>query len=199
MPASEGIRLVEAEGSLFLEHARTLFRRYATEFADSIAEVLCFQGFEQELAGLPGRYAPPGGFLLLAMDGDLPVGCVALRGLDQATCEMKRLYVTPEYRDHRLGRRLVEEAVLRAGRLGYSRMFLDTVPEMAEAIRLYRKLGFVDTEPYGDHRIERTIYLEKTIPSVGPSSNRMDSASPERKRERSDLRERESEMADPDS
>ena len=100
------IRFVVAATPEALNHARSLFRRYADEFAGSIAESLCFQGFEAELAGLPGRYGSPRGCLLLAMDGDLPAGCVALRGLDQATCEMKRLYVLPEYRSQRLGRRL---------------------------------------------------------------------------------------------
>ena len=95
-------------------HARS-FRRYANEFAGSIAESLCYQGFEAELAGLPGRYnGHPGGCHLMAMDGDLAAGYVALRGLDQATCEMKRL----EYRLQRLGRRLVEEGVAESGTPG---------------------------------------------------------------------------------
>ncbi len=157
------IRQVDAGGPILLEHARTLFRRYAIDFAGSIAESLCFQGFEAELAGLPGRYGPPGGCLLLAMEGVLPAGCVALRGLDQGTCEMKRLYVMPEYRRQRLGRRLVEELSRRAARLGYGRMLLDTLLEMAEAIRLYRTLGFVETDRYWDNPIKRTIYLEKTL------------------------------------
>jgi len=149
-----------------------LFRRYADEFAGSIAESLCFQGFEAELAGLPGGYGPPGGCLLLAMDGELPAGCLALRGLDQATCEMKRLYVVPGYRGKQLAKFLVEQLVLRAARLGYSRMVLDTLPEMAEAISLYRALGFVETNRYWDNPIDRTIYLEKTIGSVDQPPNR---------------------------
>lgn len=174
MPASVGIRLVDVEGPILLEHARALFRHYAAEFAGSIAESLCFQGFEAELAGLPGRYGPPGGCLLLATDGDRPAGCVALRGLNQATCEMKRLYVMPQYRGQRLGRRLVEEALLRAGRLGYDRMLLDTLPEMADAIRLYRSLGFVETDRYWDNPIDRTIYLEKTLLAVDRAPTRVD-------------------------
>jgi putative acetyltransferase len=172
MSASVGIRLVDAEGSILLEHARTLFRHYADEFSGSIAESRCFQGFEAELAGLPGRYGQPGGCLLLAMGGDLPGGCLALRGLDQATCEMKRLYVLPEYRSQRLGRRLVEEVLLRAECMGYSRMVLDTLPEMAEAIRLYQSLGFVETDRYWDNPIERTIYLGKTLGAVDNASTR---------------------------
>ncbi len=160
---SAGIQLCDADGPKEVEYIRTLFRRYATEFAGSIAESLCFQGFEAELDGLPERYGPPGGCLLLAMDDEFPAGCVALRGLDQATCEMKRLYVVPEYRSQRLGKRLIEELLLRAARLGYRRMVLDTLPEMAEAIRLYRSLGFAETTRYWDNPIERTIYLERWI------------------------------------
>ncbi len=166
MPDEAAIRLIEVEGPGLLEHIRSMFRSYATEFAGSIAESLCFQGFEAELADLPGRYGPPGGILLLAMNDNHPVGCVALRGLDEATCEMKRLYVIPEFRRIHLGKRLVEELVRRATRLGYSRMVLDTLPEMAEAIRLYRSLGFEETDRYWDNPIERTLYLEKRISSV---------------------------------
>ena len=169
MPPSAGIQLLSVEGQKHLEHVHSLFRRYATEFAGSIAESLCLQGFDVELAGLPGRYGPPGGFLLLAMDDELPVGCVALRGLDQATCEMKRLYVLPEYRSQRIGKRLVEELLLKATRLGYHRIVLDTLPEMAKAIRPYRSLGFVEITRYWDNPVKRTIYLEKRI-EVGEQS-----------------------------
>jgi ribosomal protein S18 acetylase RimI-like enzyme len=146
------IRLVDAEGEEGLGHARHLFRSYADEFADSIAESLCFQGFEAELAGLPGRYAPPSGCLLLAMDGDAPAGCVALRDLGGGTCEMKRLYVAPGFRGRGVGRLLVEELVRRAERSGYRRMLLDTLPEMAGALALYRAFGFVETAPTGTAR-----------------------------------------------
>jgi ribosomal protein S18 acetylase RimI-like enzyme len=166
MLGEAGIRLVEAEGSGLLEHARKLFRCYATEFAGSIAESLCFQGFEAKLTVLPGRYGQPGGLLLLAMIDDNPEGCVALRGLDETTFEMKRLYVIPEYRYIDLGKRLVEELVRRAARLGYSRVVLDTLPEMVQAIGLYRFLGFQDTDRYWDNPIERTIYLERLIGAV---------------------------------
>ncbi len=103
---------------------------------------------------------------------DLLAGCVAVRGLDSTTCEMKRLYVVPECRGQRLGRRLVEEAILRARSLGYARMLLDTLPEMAEAIRLYRTLGFVETDRYWDNPITRTIYLEKKLGTVGHEPDR---------------------------
>ena len=140
-----------------------MFRAYADEYAASIAETLCFQGFEAEVAGLPGRYAPPSGCLLLAMEGDRPAGCVAMRDLGGGTCEMKRLYVAPEFRGRGVGRLLVEEVLRRAERAGYRRMVLDTVPEMAEAIALYRSFGFVDTAPYW-HVPDR----EDRLPREGP-------------------------------
>ncbi len=122
------IRVVEAADEVSAEQARWMFRSYAAEFADSIAESLCFQGFESELAGLPGRCGPPSGCLLLAMDDDRPAGCVALRDLGGGTCEMKRLYVVPEHRGRGVGRLMVEEVVRRGERAGYRRMVLDTLP-----------------------------------------------------------------------
>lgn len=151
------IGIVEAEGPPLLDHVRDLFRRYAGEFAGSIAESLCFQGFAAEQAGLPGRYAPPGGCLLLAMGGDRPAGCVAVRDRGDGTCEMKRLYLVPGYRGRGLGRRLVEEALDWAGRQGYRRMVLDTLLEMGAAIAVDRSLGFAETGRYGDNPIERSI------------------------------------------
>ena len=157
------IQVVEAEGEQGLDHARRLFRSYAADYADSIAEALCFQGFEAELAGLPGRYASPSGRLLLAMEGDTAAGCVAMRDLGDGTCEMKRLYVAPECRGRGVGRLLVEEIIRRAGQAGYRRMVLDTVPEMADAIALYRSYGFVETSPYWDCPVERTIFMERAL------------------------------------
>jgi putative acetyltransferase len=140
-----------------------LFRSYAAEFADSIAETLCFQGFEAELAGLPGRYAQPSGCLLLAMEDDVPAGCVAVRDLGDGTCEMKRLYVAPTHRGRGVGRLLVEEVVGRAGRMGHRRMVLDTFPEMAGALALYRESGFVETIPYWEHPIGRAVFMERPL------------------------------------
>lgn len=158
------IRVADAEGERGLDRARRLFRAYADEFADSIAETLGLQGFDAELAGLPGRYAPPSGCLLLAMaDDDAPAGCVALRDLGEGTCEMKRLYVAPEFRGRGVGRLLVGEVLCRAGQAGYRRIVLDTVPEMAAAIALYQSFGFAETAPYWNCPVERTIYLERTL------------------------------------
>ena len=157
------IRVMGAVGAEELGHARSLFRAYAAEFAGSIAEVLCHQGFDAEVAGLPGRYAPPSGCLLLAMEGDIPIGCVALRELGDGTCEMKRLYVTPKYRGRALGRLLVEEVLRRAERMGYRRMVLDSLPEMEGALALYRRHGFVETAPYWGHPTGHAIFMEKWL------------------------------------
>ena len=138
-----------------LAAARRLFR----EYADSVGVDLCFQGFEEELATLPGKYAPPRGRLMLAWSGTEPVGCVALRPLDGDACEMKRLYVRPSARRQRLGRRLAERICSEARAAGYRRVCLDSLPTMSAAIRLYCALGFTPIEPYVFNPIEGAIFL----------------------------------------
>ena len=157
------IRVTDVEDDEGLDGVGRLFRAYASEYAASIGASLCFQGFEAELAGLPGRYAPPLGCLLLAMEAGHAAGCVAMRDLGGRTCEMKRLYVAPEYRGRGIGRLLVQAVIGRAEGAGYRRMMLDTVPEMAGALALYREEGFVETTRYWDNPIEETIYLEKVL------------------------------------
>ncbi|HEY6965966.1 MAG TPA: GNAT family N-acetyltransferase [Burkholderiales bacterium] len=127
-----------------LEDIKVMFREYSA----LVTEALCFQGFDRELAGLPGDYAPPTGTLLIARDGAAAVGCVALRRLDAGTGEMKRMYVREAFRGTGLGRRLALAIVDEAKRRGYRRVVLDTLPKLSAAIALYRDLGFRETGPY---------------------------------------------------
>jgi putative acetyltransferase len=138
-----------------LDDVRVLLRAYEA----SLPFDLDFQDFKQELAGLPGSYAPPGGALLGSRTGGVLVGCVALRRIDGERCELKRLYVQPEHRGTRLGRTLAEAAVAEARRLGYRRILLDTTPGMENAQALYERLGFVETEPYRHNPIAGTRFL----------------------------------------
>ena len=138
---------------------RAIFREYAT----TLAVDLCFQGFEEELAQLPGQYAAPRGALLLALvDGEL-AGCCALRPLDAVdypnACEMKRLYVRQSFRRLGLGRQLAE-AMLDCARLAaYDCVLLDTLDEMESARVLYQDLGFEEVPPYYHNPIAGAHYL----------------------------------------
>jgi ribosomal protein S18 acetylase RimI-like enzyme len=150
------LRIVDGHGEEDVTTVRALFEEYAA----SLGVDLGFQDFERELAELPGEYAPPGGRLLLALDGEEPAGCVGLRPFEPSVCEMKRLYVRPAHRGSGLGRRLAE-AIVEAGReAGYERMRLDTLPTMESARALYRSLGFVEIEAYRPNPIHGTTYFE---------------------------------------
>jgi GNAT superfamily N-acetyltransferase len=128
-----------------LADVHVLFR----EYAGIVAEALCFQNFDAELEALPGAYAPPAGALLIARDEDgTAAGCVALRPLENGSCEMKRMYVRSNYRGSGLGRRLAEAIIDEAKRRRYARMYLDTLPKLKPAIALYEDLGFRDSGPY---------------------------------------------------
>jgi putative acetyltransferase len=120
------LRIVDASGVDGFLKARCLFEEYAT----SIGTDLCFQGFQEELASLPGKYAPPNGRLLLAIYDNDTAGCVALRALDGDICEMKRLFVRPAFRSLGLGRELTQRIIQEAKEVGYQRMRLDTLPTM---------------------------------------------------------------------
>lgn len=138
------LNIVPATSAQDLEDIRILFG----EYSGLVAEALCFQNFDQELEALPGEYAPPGGALLIARGMNQVAGCVALRRLDAATGEMKRMYVRDAYRGSGLGRRLALAAIEEARTRKYGRVVLDTLPKLAPAIALYRDLGFRETGPY---------------------------------------------------
>ncbi len=140
-----------------------LVRELFVEYQQWLGIDLCFQGFEKELATLPGRYAVPRGCILLAKDGADIAGGIALRPLENGICEMKRLFVREKWRGQGLGRRLTEDILSKAGELGYAAMRLDTEKRLKEAIALYRKLGFVEIDAYCDNPLEDVLYLEKKL------------------------------------
>jgi GNAT superfamily N-acetyltransferase len=142
-------------------HEIAAARRLIRNYADWLAIDLSYQGFEEELAGLPGRYAPPAGRLLLASVADEAVGCVALRALEPGICEMKRLWVEPGFGGRGLGRALAERIIDAARETGYRRMRLDTLPErMPAAQQLYLSLGFALIAPYYDNPVPGMAMLE---------------------------------------
>ena len=138
---------------------RTLIEKYAA----ALGVDLCFQNFSAEISNLSDIYGPPRGCLLLARANGKAVGCVAVRNQNGATCEMKRLYVKPEYRGAGLGRRLAENAIRKARQLGYVRIVLDTLPSMAEAQPLYESLGFREVEGYYLNPVQGVRYLAREL------------------------------------
>ena len=142
-----------------MDAARVLFR----EYQEWLAEDLCFQDFEAELAGLPGKYAEPDGAILLAWDGDRLAGGVALWPLEDGDCEMKRLYVRPDWLGRGLGRRLAEDIVAAARARGYAKMKLDTLSRLTAATTLYESMGFVDTRAYYENPLNGVMYLELAL------------------------------------
>lgn len=152
----EKIRCVEAKSKADIDHIRAVFK----EYADWLGFDLCFQGFEDELAELPGGYARPDGCLLIANYGSKIAGCVALRKFADGVCEMKRLYVRPEFRKRGIGRKLATIVIDEAKRIGYKSMRLDTLSIMREALALYDSLGFREIESYRHNPLEGAVFLE---------------------------------------
>jgi ribosomal protein S18 acetylase RimI-like enzyme len=137
------------------ETVRVLFR----EYAEGLGVDLSFQHFDDEVTALPGKYITPEGCLLLAWHGEQSVGCIALRRIDELTCEMKRLYVRPQARGESLGRRMVLRLCEEARLAGYSRIWLDTLASMASAQKLYESLGFRPIDPYVYNPLPGTKFL----------------------------------------
>jgi ribosomal protein S18 acetylase RimI-like enzyme len=159
MTAAGALEIRSASSTEDLAAARALFE----EYQGSLGFSLCFQNFDAELASLPGAYAPPEGRLLLAFAGAEPAGCVALRKIGEEICEMKRLWVKPDFRGTGLGRRLAETLMTEARATGYRAIRLDTLPSMKAAQALYTSLGFKDIPPYNDHPLEGTRFMEAAL------------------------------------
>jgi carbonic anhydrase len=149
------LRVLDAGDTEALGHVRQFFRNYA----GWLGVDLSFQHFDEEMASLPGVYAPPDGRLFYAENNGRPAGCVGVRPFSEGVCEMKRLYVEPEQRGFGIGRDLALAAIKSAKQLGYRRILLDTLPAMRIAVKLYRELGFHDTPAYYPTPVEGTMFL----------------------------------------
>ena len=154
------MEMIQATSPEDIQHARELFEEYAAGLGIS----LCFQNFDQELAELPGQYVPPAGRLILAIENSQVAGCVALRRIGEGVCEMKRLYVRPNFRSRGLGRDLTERILSEARDIGYKLMRLDTLPgKMDRALGMYRSLGFREIEPYYTHPVAGAVFMELAL------------------------------------
>ncbi len=154
------MNIVQAQSPEDIDHTRELFEEYAAWLGIN----LCFQNYEKELAELPGEYVPPTGRLFLAFDDERISGCVALRGLGNGICEIKRLYVRTDFRGKGLGRELTEAVIDAAREIGYKRMRLDTLPgKMDRAIVMYRSLGFREIEAYYHNPVAGATFMELVL------------------------------------
>lgn len=151
------LMMTQAETTEQITNARTLFREYEAWLGMD----LCFQGFEAELAELPGKYAKPDGRLYLAYSDEMLAGCIALRKIGDGICEMKRLFVRDEFRGKRIGIKLIEKLIGDAKQIGYKKMRLDTYPpKMGKAVRIYESHGFIEIPPYYDNPHEGVLFME---------------------------------------
>ncbi len=154
--------MVEIIQATTTEHLATICELFA-EYVESLGFDLSFQNIEEEVANLPGEYAPPEGRLFLALLDGQPAGCVALRQLSSAICEMKRMWVRPQFRGKKIGHALAERVVNDARQIGYRKMVLDTIDTMAEAMAIYRSLGFKSVQPYYYNPIDGATFFEKDL------------------------------------
>ena len=154
------LQIVQAESESQIAEARNLFREYEAWLGLD----LCFQGFEQELAGLPGSYAPPRGRLFLAFSDDELAGCIAMRPLEEGGCEMKRLFVRDEFRGQKIGVQLIERIIAEARKEKYERMRLDTLPsKMGKAVKLYESHGFRPIAAYYANPNADVLFMELVL------------------------------------
>lgn len=152
------MQYIEVKDNRYLSEVREIFAEYVA----SLGIDLGFQNVEEELATLPGKYAPPEGSLFLAVDKEI-AGCVALRKLEEGVCEIKRLYVRPHFKGQGLGRQLSSLIISKASELGYTKLRLDTLSSMKEAVSLYTSLGFKPIAPYCFNPIEGAVYMELAL------------------------------------
>jgi len=157
----KGFSFAQVESPAQISQARELF----LEYGQSLGFSLCFQNFDEELAGLPGDYTPPTGCLLLAQYENHLAGCAALHKfrheINSEICEMKRLYLRPQFRGKGLGRALADRVIAEARQIGYRRMRLDTVePVMKDAVAMYRRIGFREIAPYYKNPVAGALYME---------------------------------------
>lgn len=148
------------------EEILKLFSEYTEMLTDTdptVAACLSVQNYDDEILHLEKKYGEPFGRLYIALCDGESAGCVALRKLDDESCEMKRLFVRPEHRGNRLGQKLVEKLITEARHIGYRHMYLDTLPFLDSAIRLYKQMGFYVTERYNDSPLDETLYFKYNL------------------------------------
>ena len=139
-----------------LENIKLLFNEYTTMLGVN----LTFQGYDEEIKNLPGKYALPYGRLYIAYSNNKAAGCIALRKFENDGCEMKRLFVRPEYRHLKIGKKLVDKIIEDARELKYKYMVLDTLSNLHEAVSLYRKSGFQEVEAYYENPLDNVLYFK---------------------------------------
>ena len=151
------MNIIEAKTDAEIDAADRIFREYESWLGLD----LCFQGFEEELAGLPGKYSSPDGRLFLAYSEEDLAGCAALRKIDPGVCEMKRLFVRDQFRRFGIGRLLIDRLLTAARDIGYRAMRLDTYPaKMGKAVGLYRQYGFIEIPAYYHNPYEGVLFME---------------------------------------